>query len=166
MNRRTAEGVGHRLELRAAHLADADLLLRWRNDPETRTQSFSQAVVRQDEHMRWLRRKLAAPDETRIYIAKRATALVGQARVDRLDAGIGEISVSVDSAHRGQGLGSELIALATARAADELHLQTIRAVVKPANQASLRAFERAGYGEARTTRRENEPVVLNWHREG
>lgn len=155
-----------RLELRPAELDDADLLLRWRNDPETRSYFFGQAAVPEDQHVRWLRRKLAAPNESRIYIAERATAPVGQARVDRLDAGFGEISVSLDPAHRGEGLGSELIALATARAADELDLQTIRAVVKPGNQASLRAFERAGYGNPRAAEREDESLVLTWSRQG
>lgn len=132
------------MKLRAAELDDARLLLRWRNDPTTRQQSFNTSEVELDAHEAWLGRKLA-DKATRVYIFEVDGAPVGQARIDTTGAGEGEISVSVDAAARGRGLGSELIARATKRGAAELRLARVLANIKEGNVASRRAFKTAGY---------------------
>jgi RimJ/RimL family protein N-acetyltransferase len=134
------------LVLRPAARTDADALLRWRNDPTTRAHSFDTGEVTAAEHEAWLEAKLASPD-TRIYIAERDGEAVGQIRVDRSEDARGVVSVAVDAARRGTGLGRELIRLGTERAAAELGLTEVDAFAKPENEASLRAFRAAGYEE-------------------
>ena len=149
--------------LRPATDADEGLLLEWRNEPETRRQSLQQAPVSPEQHARWFRDRLARPSECRIYIAEIEGAPVGQARVDLMGEGRGEISVAVAVASRGRGLGRALIAKATEAAAADLGAGSVVAVVRRENAASLRAFEAAGYGEPRAAERDGEPVfVLTW----
>jgi RimJ/RimL family protein N-acetyltransferase len=152
------------LTLRAACFEDAELLLRWRNEPSTRSQFFDSSEVQPETHRQWLTNELAG-NGSRIYVAELDGLPVGQARIDRRERDRGEISVSVDADARGLGLGRHLIRRATLRAAQELRLLSVEAVVKEANQASLRAFRSAGYGQERRGKRGDEPVlVLTWHR--
>jgi UDP-2,4-diacetamido-2,4,6-trideoxy-beta-L-altropyranose hydrolase len=144
-------------------LGDAELLRRWRNDAATRSQSFDPDEVAPDDHRKWLERQLAGSTTSRLLIGEVAGAPVGQARIERLDEDLGEISVSVDPSMRGRGLGVALIAAATERAATDLGLQCVRAVVKASNGASVAAFRRAGYACERTVEhRGEEVVVLEW----
>jgi RimJ/RimL family protein N-acetyltransferase len=151
------------LTLRPATEGDEELLLEWRNEPETRRQSLQQAPVSPEQHARWFRDRLARPSECRIYVAELDGVPIGQARVDLSGDGAGEISVAVAAGSRGRHLGRSLIAKGTARAAADLGALSVTAVVKQANIASLRAFEAAGYGSPATAEREGEPVfVLTW----
>ena len=151
------------LVLRPATESDQGLLLEWRNEPETRRQSLQQDPVSPDQHAQWFRDRLACPADCRIYIAEMDGAPLGQARVELTGAGRGEISVAVAAGFRGRGLGRSLIVRATERAAAELGVHSVAAVVKSGNVASLRAFEAAGYGTPATAERAGEPVlVLTW----
>jgi RimJ/RimL family protein N-acetyltransferase len=150
------------LALRPAGPADADLLLALRNDPAARAASFHTSEIARDEHVAWLERKLADPG-TRIYVAEVGGAPVGQARVDTVADRLGEISVALAAAARGAGIGHRLIAEASTRAAAELGLTRIDALIRPSNEASLRAFRAAGYGdERRTVREDQEAWTLTW----
>jgi perosamine synthetase len=135
---------GALLSLRPATMSDAELLLTWANDPEVRDASFNSEPIGLDTHLSWLKRKLGSPD-TAFFICERRGGAIGYARVERRDDRRGEIAVSVDSAQRRRGVGRRLIALASARAAEELGIAEIFARVKSGNVASLRAFERAGF---------------------
>jgi RimJ/RimL family protein N-acetyltransferase len=151
------------LTLRPATDDDEELLLEWRNEPETRRQSLRQAPVSAERHAQWLRDRLARPSECRLYVAELGGVPVGQARVDLTGDGEGVISVAVAAGSRGRGLGRSLIAAATERAAAELGARSVTAVVKTRNVASLRAFEAAGYGTPAPAERDGEPVlVLTW----
>lgn len=151
------------LTLRPAELADAELLRRWRNEASTRAQSFDTDHVAPDDHLRWLRQRLADVVATRIWIGEVDGEPVGQVRVVRIGEDLGEISVSVDTAARGRGLGASIIAAGTARAAVELALTSVDATVKGSNGASLAAFRSAGYLDSRGAEYDGEPVVvLRW----
>jgi RimJ/RimL family protein N-acetyltransferase len=92
-----------------------------------------------------LRQKLADPATCRIYVAELAGRPAGQARVDVLEGGIGEISIALSSSARGRRLGSVLVETASATAARDLMLSEIRATVRSDNLPSLKTFLAAGY---------------------
>ena len=152
-----------RISLRPATLDDAELLLEWRNDPSTRSRSLDPSVIELEPHVAWLGRRLGNPANCRVYIAERDEHPVGQLRVERAAAAQGIVSVSLDAGARGTGLGAELIATGTVRAASELSLSQVTAIVKDDNLASFHAFTKAGYGE---TQRElvqgHAVVILDW----
>lgn len=132
------------LVLRAATETDADLLRDWRNEPATRAASRSTGEVTTDEHRSWLQSVLADPDRL-LWVAELGARPAGQVRFDRIRGYVYEISVSIDPAMRGGGLGSELIA----RGCEALYARTnatsVVARVRPENEASLRAFAANGF---------------------
>jgi RimJ/RimL family protein N-acetyltransferase len=151
-----------RIALRPATLDDAKLLLEWRNDPSTRSQSLDSNVIELEPHVAWLSRRLDDPVNCRVYVAERDGAPFGQLRVERVAAAQGIVSVSIAAAARGVGLGVELIESGTQRAAAELTLTQVTAIVKENNLASLRAFTKAGYRETRRDDKDHNVVILDW----
>jgi RimJ/RimL family protein N-acetyltransferase len=120
--------------------------------------SRSTDAISSGQHAAWFARRLADP-ATRIYIVEHDGAPVGQVRVDRLDAGRGEIHVALAPQARGRGLAATALTLAVSRGARELGLDAIEANVRVHNEPSLRAFARAGFTRVRS---DAEWVALEW----
>ena len=70
---------------------------------------------------------------------------VGQIRLDLRSDREGEIDVSVSPEARGAGLGSQLIDLGVHEAFARTGVEGLHAFIRPENQASIRAFERANF---------------------
>jgi RimJ/RimL family protein N-acetyltransferase len=139
------------LELRAAREQDAQLLLEWRNDPETRRSSREQREIQPEEHASWLRGILAGdptpPQEgsTLLWIAECEGRPVASVRVGPRMGMAAEVHLAVAPEERGRGVGAGALVQASARALADPGLELLRAHVKPGNEASLRAFARAGF---------------------
>lgn len=133
--------AGAGVSLRAATLEDAALLRQWRNDPVTRTNSRNRGEISNDEHMAYLHAVLGNT-ERRLLIAELEGAPVGQVRLDKKDSNA-EISLTVAPEARGGGLSSWLLRAAEPLAR-ELGVTTLLAEIHPDNQASIKAFKRAG----------------------
>lgn len=162
----TEESRRRGLTLRPATMADARLLWAWANDPEVRAASFHSDPIRWHEHEAWLAARLNDPG-TRIYVALDGTGEpVGQVRFEGCD-GEAELGVSVARECRGGGLGTELIALGTRRLFADSPATRIDAFVKPTNEASKKAFLKAGFvpGGARSTKG-SPSVVFHLERPG
>jgi RimJ/RimL family protein N-acetyltransferase len=132
------------LVLRRASLVDADDLLAWRNDPDTRQASFSEAAIGRPEHLRWLERKLADPD-CRLWIGSVAGEPIGQVRVEGIGGGRAVVHLVVAPAHRGYGHGVQLLHAAARQIREEGLATELIARIKPDNAASLAVFERAEF---------------------
>jgi RimJ/RimL family protein N-acetyltransferase len=131
------------LHLRPATLADAGILLAWRNDAATRLASHNGAVVTLDEHRAWLSASLVNPDR-RIWLACRGPEPVGTVRADRTPApppGSFETTLSwtVSPDHRGGGTGRAIVALAVQAVTGPLHAE-----VRLGNTASARIAQSVG----------------------
>ena len=132
---------------RPARRADAQLLLRWRNDEAVRAMSHSMREVAPAEHAAWLARVLADPDRT-LLVVEREGEPVGTVRFDR-EGGEATISATVAPEQRGRGVGVRAIRESTElELAARPELGWAVALVKAENAASQRAFERAGYVRA------------------
>lgn len=130
------------IELRAATGDDAAQLLAWRNDPETRRASGSQAVVAEAEHNEWLARTLARSDRA-LFVAFLDGARIGTVRLDQ-SAGAWEVSIALAPEHRGKKLATALLAtLEPAALGRGARLLTAR--IRAENGPSVAAFKRAGY---------------------
>ncbi|HEX4115911.1 MAG TPA: GNAT family N-acetyltransferase [Solirubrobacteraceae bacterium] len=166
------------VRLRAADAQDAELILAWRNDPETRRWSRDSREIEPEEHARWLRRVLA-DSSTRLWMAECegqpiASVRIGpearglasktespasetegsagpdgqaieRASLDPRTEGTGEVHIMVAPQARGRGLGAAVLVEAAARALAEPGIGGLHAHVKPHNEASLRAFVKAGF---------------------
>jgi pseudaminic acid synthase len=132
-----------RLSLRPATADDADRLLEWRNDPTTRANSVSGSVVSRDDHAKWLASSLVSA--SRLLLLAEADSLpVGVVRLDALDHGAWQVSITVSATARGKGHAAAILRAVeeVARAKGGMYLV---ARIKQGNEASVRAFKRAGY---------------------
>lgn len=142
-----------RLHVRRAGAGDGELLFSWANDMDVRRNAFSQEEIVWEEHVQWLKRKLA--DENCliyigfIYMTDMSEKCVGQIRLD-LEDGRAEIDYSVVSSLRGQGYGASLLEQGMERAQEEFagagkRVRTFTGRVKKSNPASARVFEKCGF---------------------
>lgn len=133
------------IRLRQAAFHDADFLLALRNDEAVRTASFSQDPIARENHLRWLREKLAS-DSSLMLIAATDDVPFAQVRIDREGVEDAEISIAITADFRGKGYGRELLKQSVAAAFLRYpRLERIHALIKPENAASCRSFEAAGF---------------------
>jgi len=125
--------------VRPATMADAELLLAWRNDPDTRAWSRTSDTISLADHRDWLATALDNP-ERRFLIAEYDDRPVGTVRFD-YGNDAWEVSITLAPAARGRRLA--LPVLLTAEAA--LANPTIHAIVHRDNAASRALFHHAGY---------------------
>lgn len=128
---------------RLATTADADLLLKWRNDPQTRGGSRSADPVPRTDHLAWLERAMAS-DTCQLFVVERAGVPVGTVRFDRRGATDHEVSITVAPEQRGTGAAAAVLA-AGERALVAGPPVRLVASVRESNEASVRLFARAGY---------------------
>jgi len=110
-------------------MADAELLLAWRNDPETRRFSRDQRDIPEAEHYQWLAK-------TSVLLAEQDGMPVGTCRVDS----DGWVSLTVAPERRGKGYGRVML-----RQLILGSLGTLFASVHAANVASLIVFLKNGF---------------------
>lgn len=132
------------VSIRRATADDARRLYDWRNEDGMRRASFHGERIDFESHYAWLLRTLVNPERW-LFIAELPDHTpVGYIRFDEVGT-TAEISVTVDVAHRGRGLGP----VVTRSAVSALHL--VRpdlvpvALVKAENTASLKSFQDAGF---------------------
>lgn len=127
------------MEFREATMDDAEMLLRWRNDPLTREMSFNGAETSMEDHRTWLEWKLSNPFCEIIIATNDAGVPVGAMRADGDETHV-VLNWVVAPEHRGQGYAFSMIRCSLAR----YHKHRVKAVIKPTNVASIRSAERAG----------------------
>ena len=133
---------------------DKALLLRWRNDPDTVSNSRSGERISPGEHCEWFEMVISS-SQISVFVAetklKSTTRPIGMCRFDpRLN---GEFAVSIVLApeFRGKGLASSVLRMGI----EELNaikgmVTMLSAVVHQANLPSLRVFEALGFRRVET----------------
>lgn len=131
------------IQLREVIFDDWELLLAWRNDPETIKNSLQSETVQPDQHQRWLKKVIADPDR-KLYIALTQNTPVGTCRVD-VDKVHQEhvISWTIAPSHRGQGIGKNMVRKLL-QTFDENSV-CIRAEIKKENIPSRKIAEFVGF---------------------
>lgn len=133
-----------RLRIRGADSADAGRILAWRNDPWIVAQGSLNRTVTFEEHHSWFTRRI---EDTRhpIWIVEIGGEPVGMVRLDSTpDRWKAEVSLYLMKSHCGRGNGPQVLAR-VAQTAKDLGHETLQAVVRRDNVASLKAFQKAGY---------------------
>lgn len=153
------------LRLRAA-VDDNDrrLLWEWANNPEVRAASFSPDPISWETHVAWFNTKLnlqrSPSPKSMMFIAEEADGRpLGQIRFDLRADGDWEVSISVESKMRGQGLATQLIKSGLQEVVARCGSARIHAFIKPENTASVRAFERAAFRYAGRDQVRGHPAI-------
>jgi UDP-2,4-diacetamido-2,4,6-trideoxy-beta-L-altropyranose hydrolase len=132
------------LELLPATEADFELLWQWANDPVTRASSFKSSSIPWEEHKNWCHAKLKDAC-CRLWMVE--TPTLGKIGIVRFDCAGPEATISISLAPeaRGKGYGHGIITAACQQLFQSSETKLVRAVIKPENKASIRAFEQAGF---------------------
>lgn len=132
------------LKFRQVTPADTTLLFNWANDPVVRQFSFNSAPIPLETHQNWLNRKLQDPAALLLLgeIFEEPAALL---RFDR-QGNTALISFQIGAAFRGKGLAHRVLQLGLlALKAYFPDVSLAYGFVQPANLASVKAFEKAGF---------------------
>ncbi|WP_223694626.1 GNAT family N-acetyltransferase [Leifsonia poae] len=148
------------ITIRPATASDSRDLFDWRNDEGTRSVSGSRDAIGWPDHQAWFARALAAQDRT-IYIAEGSLDEVGSNDGDLTSDKLGmcrfdietvdgsrraEVSINLNPVARGRGLAARILDGAiTAFLAESTDFIRLTATIRPANTASARVFEKAGF---------------------
>lgn len=127
------------MSLRAATMADAPMLLRWRNDDAARLASSDVRSICLQEHLRWLAGALDDPLRC-IYVAEVDGCAVGSVRAEAECAGASwRLSWVIDPAARGRGHGRAMLQLLLSQIEGDAH-----ALIAVGNSASEAIARHAG----------------------
>ncbi|QUL37349.1 UDP-2,4-diacetamido-2,4,6-trideoxy-beta-L-altropyranose hydrolase [Erythrobacter sp. JK5] len=128
------------LTVRPATQADARMMFDWRGDPATRAVSLDSDELVWDDHVAWLSRVLDDPSRN-LFVGAIGGRPVGVIRFDFSTDARAEVSLYLDPALHGLGLGPHLLLAGEAAANPAI----VDATVLEGNRASQRLFERCGY---------------------
>jgi UDP-2,4-diacetamido-2,4,6-trideoxy-beta-L-altropyranose hydrolase len=137
-----------RLRLRRAQSGDMQLFWEWANDTDVRSASFSPAPIAWETHVSWFELALSRNSSLLLVAEDEMGKPLGQVRFDARSDGDYEVDVSIARPERGRGLAATLIQSAVQTLLAERRAARVHAMVKCANAASARAFERAGFHRA------------------
>ncbi len=125
------------IKLRPVKIEDVDLLLEWRNNPETRKASKNTDRVKKNEHLSWLKASLNN-NNRKLFIAEQNGFPVGTIRSD-YKGGYYELSWTTAPDARGKRVGKHMVA----KLAKQI-FKPILATIKQGNKASIKIAEYAG----------------------
>jgi RimJ/RimL family protein N-acetyltransferase len=134
-----------KLSLHTATLADAELLLSWRNDIGTRTNSINVDEIQLSAHLAWLEGVLKNQN-IRLWIADLDSVPVGTIRAHYTGTDSCELSWTLAPEQRGKGLGKQLVLSGIGH----VTAHKITAKVKDSNAASEAIVRSLGFSLERT----------------
>ncbi len=148
------------IRMRAPTRADAIQVWRINSEPSTRAQSFEASPIPLAEHFRWFDRYLMSPSG-RMYLFTREDEVAAVIRYDRAEGeDCAELSIAVASPFRRLGLGVRALIESWQAACHALGVTGVRGSVIEGNDASMAAFRRAGFVQARRERRGGRECVV------
>lgn len=130
--------------VRLAEPEDALDVWRLSNEPGVRANSFAPDPIPLERHMEWFPDQLKRQD-VRYWVLTIADTLACQVRYSREDAETAEVHFSVRGAFRGKGLGTLALRRTCGQACTELGVRRVIGHVIAPNEASARAFAKAGF---------------------
>lgn len=132
------------LSIRSVIDDDCRLIWEWSNDAEVRRWSFESDSIEWDTHVAWFKSRRGDPSYLMYVLADADGEPVGLVRFE-VSGGGGVVGISIAADHRGRGYAAEALRLACATFFAATDAAEVVAEIKPGNDASVRAFERAGF---------------------
>lgn len=147
------------LRLRPVSHQDCKLIWQWSNEPTTRKASFQTASISWEDHTQWFQQKLQDSDCYFWIAVNKQEQPIGQIRLEAVSSQVAQISISVDTEYRQNGLGSHLLTLAVQAFLSQTQFLSISAWIKSDNLGSCRMFEKVDFIKIGSEYREGELAV-------
>lgn len=137
-------GTDDSLGIRFAVMEDGVRTWKWRNSLKVRENSFDPTPISLDTHLAWWKESLSNPARA-LLIAQLQGTDVGVLRLD-FEKSQAIVSVYLDPDFTGISLGSSLLRLGISwLMKNRPEVNAVLAKILPGNEASIRAFEAAGF---------------------
>jgi len=132
---------------RTATMEDADILLTWRNHPNTRKFSRNPEKILVRQHIRWLADRLGKTQLQPFYLFIEDGRAIAMSRLDAVPESIQkyQISILVDPDRHGEGLGTKILSLTCESFFHMYPENTIVAYINRNNHVSQKLFIKAGF---------------------
>lgn len=143
------------LHLQPVTKDDCMQIYSWINDPEVRSNSFSDRFIPLKEHKQWFYKRLSDPSCVYFLVINCENTPLGQVRFD-INGKDAVISVLIAKESRGMKLGQRAIILALESLFRIQPVDNIHAYVKAENIRSLNAFKKSGFRFLEETTKNNQ----------
>lgn len=124
-----------------------DLWFKWMNDPDIRRYMYQSLTSDKDRIKKWL--ELASVSESRHYFTIHVDSKnIGfiSVRQDKNPKNTAEIGIIIgEKEYQGKGIGSTVLKEILTKCEDEYHLSSVRALIKPENEKSVKLFTKLGF---------------------
>ena len=125
-------------------MSDMDDLYRLSNEKLVRSNSIHPENIIYEDHVKWFQR-ISSDEKYLILVVELAGSFVGQVKF-KIDNSRATISLSLDTLHRGMGIGWKVISESVEYLIKmKKGMSDIIAFIKNDNIASIRSFEKAGF---------------------
>lgn len=130
--------------LRRCTYSDMDIIYKWINDDEVRTNSFNSDYIEYETHVKWFNEKINS-NNIYMYIILNNNKEIGTIRLEKHNSKA-IISYLISNEYRGKGYGNKVIDLIKKEAIIN-NIDILEAIVKKDNIASRRIFINNGFFE-------------------
>lgn len=127
--------------LRKVSEKDSKKIWSWRNDPETRKNSFNTDEIDYQSHKKWLS-EILSNKNIEMFISEINTNDIGVVRIDKTN---GEIHINMNPIFRNKGYGKKTLRVVIPYIFNNLKLNSAIARIKVENEASIHIFEALGF---------------------
>lgn len=130
--------------LRRCTYSDMDIIYKWINDDEVRTNSFNSDYIEYETHVKWFNEKINS-NNIYMYIILNNNKEIGTIRLEKHNSKA-IISYLISNEYRGKGYGNKVIDLIKKEAIIN-NIDILEAIVKKDNIVSRRIFINNGFFE-------------------
>lgn len=132
------------LIIRLANEGDLRAVFELANEESVRVNSFHSERIGLDNHKKWFTKKITDPNYL-FLIAELDSHFAGQVRFEIKDDNA-VVGISLLPTERGKGVATKLLKQGIDYLTEHHpNIKTVKAFIKPDNQASIKLFERVGF---------------------
>jgi RimJ/RimL family protein N-acetyltransferase len=132
------------VKIRRAKQDDCELILEWRNHPETRRYFFDSSPINPAEHRVWFSAIAADPSGFLLIGEDAVSESIGVVRFDQ-KGDYADVSIYLAPQRRGQGMGVPLLEASVRWLKENSTVKLVCADVLAENADSLKMFDAAGF---------------------
>ncbi len=137
--------INRTIFFRKANENDMLLYFNWANDASVRENSYQSDLISLENHQNWFYKKIKDEMSYMLVFENHIGIPIGQVRIQKHDENTAIIGISNDTNHRAKGYASKMIEIASNEFLKQNQQICISAYIKIDNNASRKAFEKAGY---------------------
>ena len=145
--------LNNHLSLREASKSDKVLLFDWANDPEVRKWSFNQDPISLAEHEIWFNKNII-DSNVLLWIFEDHNSPAGMIRLEREDNNV-YLNYLIATQSRGKGLASNMLKMSMLKVSRYWKNIKVFAYTLPANIASIKSLEKAGFTLENSSNKKN-----------